>query len=78
MAEMAPDCFTAFDLRALGAADQGPLLDALAAGLLRSLDIEQGPIVRAALFDLGPAQPGPGTFRPRPGLCVPPAAAATA
>jgi amino acid adenylation domain-containing protein len=58
VAEMAPDCFTAFDLRALGAADQGPLLDALAAGLLRSLDIEQGPIVRAALFDLGPAQPG--------------------
>jgi hypothetical protein len=33
-------------------------MDALAAGLLRSLDLEHGPLVRAALFDLGPDRPG--------------------
>jgi amino acid adenylation domain-containing protein len=58
MADAAPDPFAWFDLSALGAADQGPALDALAAGLLRSLDLEHGPIIRAALFDLGRARPG--------------------
>jgi non-ribosomal peptide synthase protein (TIGR01720 family) len=57
-AETAADPFAWFDLRALGAADQGPALDALAAGLLRSLDLEHGPVVRVALFHLGPARPG--------------------
>jgi non-ribosomal peptide synthase protein (TIGR01720 family) len=46
------------ELSGLGEAEQVAALEARAAELQRSLDLEAGPLVRVALFDLGEGQPG--------------------
>ncbi|HEV2147588.1 MAG TPA: condensation domain-containing protein, partial [Longimicrobiaceae bacterium] len=44
------------DLRAVPAGERGAALEAAAAKLQAGLDLEQGPLLRAALFDLGSEQ----------------------
>jgi non-ribosomal peptide synthase protein (TIGR01720 family) len=48
---------TRVDLSALPEAEQRPALEAAAAELQASLNLSEGPLVRVALFDLGPNQP---------------------
>jgi amino acid adenylation domain-containing protein/non-ribosomal peptide synthase protein (TIGR01720 family) len=45
--------FTAISLAQLAAAEQGPALSAAAGELQRQLDLAEGPLLRAALFELG-------------------------
>jgi amino acid adenylation domain-containing protein/non-ribosomal peptide synthase protein (TIGR01720 family) len=47
---------TRVDLSALPEAEQRPAIEAAAAELQASLNLESGPLVRVALFDLGPNQ----------------------
>ncbi|MNW26217.1 Linear gramicidin synthase subunit D [compost metagenome] len=47
--------FERFDLSALPEAEQSTVIEETAAKLQSALNIEEGPLVRAALFDLGPA-----------------------
>ncbi len=56
-AEEVPVPFSRFDLSALAETDQSLAIEALAAGFRRSLDLTAGPLVRVALFDLGPDRP---------------------
>ncbi|HEX2517681.1 MAG TPA: condensation domain-containing protein, partial [Chloroflexota bacterium] len=49
-----PVPFERVDLSALPADEQGPAVTARATELQASLDLEAGPLLRAALFDLGP------------------------
>ncbi len=46
------------DLSALPTAEQPAVIEAMAAGLERSLDLAAGPLLRAALIDLGATRPG--------------------
>jgi len=48
--------FTRFDLSAVPAGEQSAAIEARSAGLQASLNLSQGPLVRVALFDLGPRQ----------------------
>ena len=54
----APGLLSALDLSALPPAAVEPALAAAAADLQGSLDIAAGPLLRAALFDLGPGRAG--------------------
>ncbi len=54
LAEVAP--FARFDLSAVPAEEQSAKIEAQAAELQASLNLSQGPLVRVALFDLGPQQ----------------------
>jgi amino acid adenylation domain-containing protein/non-ribosomal peptide synthase protein (TIGR01720 family) len=49
--------FVAVDLSLMPEACQGPALEILAQQVQRSLDLSQGPVLRIALFDLGPQRP---------------------
>ncbi|WP_460207482.1 amino acid adenylation domain-containing protein [Scytonema sp. NUACC21] len=48
---------TRIDLSVLPELEQIPMMEAAAAQLQASLNLEEGPLVRVALFDLGPNQP---------------------
>ena len=50
--------FSRVDLSALAEAGQEPALEAAAAELQASLNLMEGPLLRGALFDLGPQKPG--------------------
>jgi amino acid adenylation domain-containing protein/non-ribosomal peptide synthase protein (TIGR01720 family) len=54
----APTAVPHLDLSGLAAAAQGPAMARAAAGLQASLDLTEGPLLRAALFALGPRRPG--------------------
>ena len=50
--------FSGVDLSALAEAGQEPAVEAAAAELQASLNLMEGPLLRGALFDLGPQKPG--------------------
>ena len=50
--------FSAVDFSALAEAGQAPAVEAAAAELQASLNLMEGPLLRGALFDLGPQKPG--------------------
>ena len=50
--------FSRADLSALAEAEHGPAIEAAAAELQASLNLLEGPLLRGALFDLGPQKPG--------------------
>ena len=50
--------FTQVDLSALSEDDQGRAIEAKATKLQASLNLSEGPLLRVALFDLGPSKPG--------------------